>query len=257
MEKELLRYERLFGLIGYPLSHSFSKRYFSEKFEKEAICGCYYELFPLESIDQFPGLVQAYPNLRGLNVTIPYKQAVLPYLDYLDAGARAVGAVNTIRLREGRLEGFNTDVTGFERSLREWLAALGRAPRGALVLGTGGAARAVVYVLARMEIGYRLVSRRPAAGQLGYRQLDAAVLDRYPLLINTTPLGMAPRTDTRPELPYDQLGPEQLLYDLVYNPQKTLFLAAGESRGCATINGLKMLHLQAEAAWDIWNLSQP
>ena len=253
--EQLAAADHLFGLIGYPLSHSFSKKYFAEKFSREGREGCYYELFPLPAIGELPELLRAFPNLRGLNVTIPYKQAVIPYLDRLDPDARAVGAVNTIRIREGRCEGFNTDVIGFEQSLRGWLAGLGRQPERALVLGTGGAAQAVRYVLGRMSIEARLVSRRPGPSRRTYGEIDEAVLARHLLIINTTPLGMAPQTDQKPDLPYGQLTPAHLLYDLVYNPEKTLFLDAGSRQGAATKNGLEMLHLQAEAAWAVWNRS--
>lgn len=243
----------LYGLIGYPLEHSFSKRYFTEKFAREGIAGHAYELFPIPDIEDLPALLKAHPRLRGLNVTIPYKEAVLPFLDELDDGARAVGAVNTIRIREGRLKGFNTDVYGFEWSLRRFLEAAGAPALRALVLGTGGASKAVRFVLDRLSIPYLVVSRRKERADLDYADLDEQVMAAHRLLVNTTPLGMAPHPDTRPDLPYESLQEKHLLYDLVYNPEKTLFLAAGEKRGAATKNGLEMLFLQAERAWDLWN----
>ncbi len=245
--------ERIFGLIGYPVSHSFSKRYFTEKFAREGLSDCRYELFPLPSIAAFPELIAGTPSLRGLNVTLPHKETVIPHLDRLDPAAAAVGAVNTIRISPAGCEGFNTDVIGFERSLLRWLDENRARPSAALVLGTGGAAKAVGYVLQKLGVAYRLVSRKPGPDRLTYDQVDSAVLAEHHLIVNTTPLGMAPQTGARPDLPYEQLSPEHLLYDLVYNPEKTLFLSEGEKRKSRTINGLEMLHLQAEAAWKIWN----
>ena len=245
---------QLYGLIGYPLSHSFSKRYFTEKFRREGIAGHQYELFPMEHAGALPGLVARYPNLRGLNVTIPHKQKVMAYLDAIDEEARRVGAVNTIRIAEGRLTGYNTDVYGFERSLLEFLAAAGHTADGlkALVLGTGGASKAVVFVLEKLGIGFALVSRQQGDGILSYGDLDAGVMASHRLLINTTPLGMWPNEDSLPGIPYEYLGPEHLLYDLVYNPERTAFMARGISRGALACNGLAMLQLQAEKAWEIW-----
>lgn len=246
---------RLFGLIGYPLSHSFSKRYFTEKFEREGLPGCRYELFPLPDVDQLPSLLIEQPHLCGLNVTIPYKERVIPYLDELDPGAAAVGAVNTIRIKDGHLKGYNTDVHGFEQSLRVFLGNAERSTGGlrALILGTGGAAKAVAYVLQRLNIDFRLASRRPAGAQLGYDELNETSIQEYRLIINTTPLGMAPHTEQMPALPYTALTPRHLLYDLVYNPAETAFLKAGKKQGASTTNGLEMLYLQAEKAWEHWN----
>lgn len=254
MSQPLQHYKRLFGLIGYPLSHSFSKRYFTEKFAKAGITDAHYELFPLQSVEELPGLLEAYPNIVGLNVTIPYKQAVLPYLDSLDESAAAVGAVNTIRRSSSGLIGYNTDVVGFEADLLSFLQKAGAEPDGlqALVLGTGGAAKAVAYVLGKLGIGYTYVSRSAEAGQLAYEALSADVLRRCRLIINTTPLGMAPETERSPNLPYEALMSEHLLYDLVYNPAQTQFMQRGQAQGASTANGLGMLHGQAEKAWEIW-----
>ncbi|WP_282779014.1 shikimate dehydrogenase family protein [Phaeodactylibacter xiamenensis] len=252
--KPLNEYERLFGLIGYPLSHSFSKQYFSEKFAKADITDACYELFPIRKIEALPELLQEHPNLVGLNVTIPYKQAVLPYLDKLSEGAAAVGAVNTIRRSGDQLEGFNTDVVGFETSLCSWLEAT----RGswsnlrALVLGTGGAAKAVAFVLGRLEIPFKMVSRTPGNHRLSYEQVTPEMIAAHELLINTTPLGMSPHTAGKPELPYHALGSSHYLYDLVYNPASTAFMELGLKQGAKAMNGLQMLHGQAEAAWAIW-----
>lgn len=245
--------ERLFGLIGYPLSHSFSKRYFTEKFEREGISGCRYELFPLERIEDLPALLEQYPTLCGLNVTIPYKQAVLPYLHRLDAGAQAIGAVNTIRIADGVLTGYNTDAYGFMESLQHFLQQSDKQAPGALVLGTGGAAKAVVWALQQLGIPYLSVSRRIEPCCILYENIDKEHFKTHPMLINTTPLGMSPHTGTCPPLPYDLLDQQNILYDLVYNPEQTLFLQKGKQAGCRTTNGLEMLYLQAEKAWSVWN----
>ncbi|MCB9291975.1 MAG: shikimate dehydrogenase [Lewinellaceae bacterium] len=247
-------FSNLYGLIGYPLSHSFSRRYFNEKFRQEKMSDHHYELFPLEDIGELPALLAAHSNLKGLNVTIPYKQQVMAYLDELSEGAAAVGAVNTIKIRQGKLTGYNTDVYGFEQSLRQFLEESNAvAGLQALVLGTGGAAKAVVYVLARMGIPYRMVSRREAPGQLTYPELNETLIQDYRLIVNTTPLGMSPKVETCPDIPFQHLGPKHLLFDLVYNPEETAFMARGKQRGATARNGLQMLHLQAEKAWEIWN----
>jgi shikimate dehydrogenase len=247
--------EHLFGLIGYPLSHSFSKKYFSDKFTSQGIKGHHYELFPLEDISQLPDLISRYPNLRGLNVTIPYKQAVMDYLDTLDTSAAEIGAVNTIKIEEGRLKGYNTDVYGFELSLLQLIHTAGAetGSLSALILGTGGAAKAVAYVLTKLGIEYMKVSRRPSEGQLSYQQLNQPLMEKYRLVINTTPLGMSPKESSLPDIPYAFVNSQHLFYDLVYNPDKTAFMKKGASRGASVKNGLEMLHLQAEKAWEIWN----
>jgi shikimate dehydrogenase len=246
--------EKLFGLIGHPLSHSFSKQYFTEKFAREQIADCRYELFPLATIDQLPGLLAQYPNLKGLNVTIPYKQQVLPFLSDIDPAARAIGAVNVLKvLPGGKLKGFNTDYLGFKTSLEKLLAEKQATSVSALVLGTGGASLAVVKALEALGIPSRKVSRNPAdAETLAYTDIDAALLHAYRLLINTTPLGMSPDVESFPPLPYQSLGPGHILYDLVYNPQETAFMRKGQEQGATVKNGLEMLYEQAEAAWAIW-----
>ncbi len=244
-----------FGLLGYPLSHSFSKGYFTEKFRKEGI-DAVYDNFALPSITELPELIAYSPFLTGINVTIPYKQAVIPYLDALDPVAEAVGAVNVIRILrspELRLIGYNSDVIGFRESIRPLITALGEASPKALVLGTGGASKAILYALKQLDIESVLVSRKPAIGQLTYEDLTAAHYNYFHIIINTTPLGMYPKIDTCPPLDYSQLGPSHLLFDAVYNPEKTLFLQKGEKQGSKIKNGLEMLHLQAEAAWNIWS----
>lgn len=246
---------RQYGLIGKRLGHSFSQRYFEEKFATLGRFDCRYNLYELPSLDGFREFVDAVPDLMGLNVTIPYKQAVMPLLDELDPEAEAVGAVNTVRVwREDgnlRLAGYNTDVEGFRRSL-----AGHPLPRRALVLGTGGAAAAVTYVLRQWGVEHKMVSRNPSEGQLGYEEITPALLREWPWLINCTPVGMCPEENTCLPLPYEALSEHNFLYDLVYNPEETLFLRRGRERGALTQNGLTMLHLQADAAWEVWNLSR-
>ncbi|HRI58319.1 MAG TPA: shikimate dehydrogenase [Saprospiraceae bacterium] len=245
---------RLFGLIGYPLGHSFSQKYFSEKFAREGITDARYELFPLENIAGLPALLPQHPDLRGLNVTIPHKETVIPMLDELDETARAVGAVNCIKIEHRRLKGYNTDVIGFEQSLKtvdggRWTVD----GTQALILGTGGASKAVAYVLKKLGIPFQFVSRNPGGDkQISYETLHRLPSTVYRLIIHTTPLGMAPHTDTCPDLPFEQLTPQHLVYDLVYNPSETLLLQRAKAQGCPVKNGLEMLHLQAEAAWNIW-----
>lgn len=243
---------RKFGLIGYPLGHSFSRGYFTEKFSREGIENAVYENYPLERIEDFPTLINKQTDLVGLNVTIPYKTAVMPYLDELDDGARAIGAVNTIVVRS-ELKGYNTDVYGFSESLRPLIK--GRDGLRALVLGTGGASKAVCYALDEWDILWQYVSRTPSDECLSYRDLEADHIRENLLIINTTPLGMHPNTDAKPALPYEAVTSEHILYDLVYNPEITAFMQEGMKRGATVKNGLEMLHLQAEKAWDIWNQS--
>lgn len=242
---------RRYGLIGYPLTHSFSQKYFTEKFVKEGVPGCVYDNFPLATIDELPAVL-ADASLCGLNVTIPYKQDVLRFLDARSPVVEAIGACNCIRIENGRLQGHNTDVVGFEQSL---LPKLGSHHRRALVLGTGGAAKAVEYVLGKLGIAYRLVTRRPRAGSddLAYAQVDAAVMAEHTLVVNTTPLGMYPKVEECPALPYEAVGVRHYFFDLVYNPARTLFLRRAEEQGAVVENGHEMLLLQAEESWRIWN----
>lgn len=268
-----------YGLLGYPLSHSFSKGYFTENFRKEGI-DAVYENFALPSITDFPSLIQASPALVGLNVTIPYKQAVMAFLDALDPEAEAVGAVNVIRIErlEGQkvlLTGYNSDVIGFRESIRPLVeqlrtplseasleavdsnasleAVASNAALKALVLGAGGASKAILFTLRQLGIEPLLVSRTAAPGLLTYDELTAAHYNDFRIIVNTTPLGMYPHLDTCPPIDYSLLGTKHLLFDAVYNPEKTLFLKNGEKQGCKIKNGLEMLHLQAEASWTIWN----
>ncbi len=239
-----------YGLIGYPLSHSFSKVYFTKKFHEEGLTNCRYDLFPIASLAEWGDLLTEHPHLQGLNVTIPYKEAVIPLLDDVSETAAAIGAVNTICIVEGRLKGFNTDAFGFELSLKnEWKTPI----RGALILGTGGASKAVQYVLTKMGIPFLLVSRKVEKGDLTYADLGKKELRSFPLIVNTTPLGMHPATEEAPDIPYRYLSAENMLYDLIYNPKKTVFLKNGISRHCKVKNGMEMLYLQAERSWALWN----
>jgi shikimate dehydrogenase len=241
---------RRYGLIGYPLTHSFSQKYFTEKFEREGITDCTYSNFSLPQIGDLAGVL-ADPELRGFNITIPYKQAVLDYLHAKSDVVAAIGACNCIRIEDGVLTGYNTDVVGFELSLVRHLAPH---HSRALVLGTGGAAKAVEWVLQRLGIAYVSVTRQPRAGttDMSYEQVDAGVLAETTLIINTTPLGMHPHVEECPPLPYEVLTPRHYLFDLIYNPARTLFLRKGEALGAVVENGHEMLVLQAEESWRIW-----
>lgn len=240
-----------FGLIGKPLSHSFSQRYFTEKFQREGLADHRYDLFEIDHAEELRPLIARTPGLQGLNITIPYKQTVMPLLDAVDPLAAAVGAVNTIRIgADGRLTGHNTDVEGFRATLVPLLK--GRKPR-ALVLGSGGASRAVAFVLREQGIKFRVVSRSRERGDMTYDLLEPIVVDVCTLIVNTTPLGMHPSVEELPPLPYEAIGPRHVLIDLVYNPARTAFLREGAQRGATTANGLAMLHAQAEASWRIWN----
>lgn len=246
-----------YGLIGRALSHSFSKEHFTEKFRREGLADCRYDLFELPVIGDLSGLLADTPDLRGFNVTIPYKESVIPYLSGLDPLAAAVGAVNTVAIRDGKLTGHNTDVHGFRSLVAPALAGLQEPgsdirPR-ALVLGSGGASRAVAYVLREAGIRFRVVSRDRARGELTWDMVDRTVISVCRLIINTTPLGMFPDVESAPSLPYEALTPKHVLIDLVYNPERTRFLKHGEEMGARTIGGLGMLREQAEAAWGIWN----
>jgi shikimate dehydrogenase len=244
---------RLFGLIGYPLGHSFSVPFFTEKFGVEQI-DAEYRNYPLEDIAAFEDLVIGEPALVGLNVTVPHKQKIIPYLDALNPTARSIGAVNTIFFcRKGdklSLLGYNTDAPGFERSLKEHLQPH---HMQALVLGTGGSSKAVEFVLQKLEIDYRMVSRSRGEGILAYDQLDQSIVESHTLIINTTPLGMFPNVDICPDIPYEAITSRHLLFDLVYNPELTHFLSLGKEHGAEILNGADMLIYQAEASWEIWN----
>jgi shikimate dehydrogenase len=246
---------RCFGLIGFPLSHSFSKKYFTEKFEREGIPDCRYESYPLENIGLLMPLIANNTDLLGLNVTIPYKENVMSLLDEIDAEAAKIAAVNTIRISRhiGKiwLKGFNTDVFGFRESISPFIPA--RAYKTAFILGTGGSSKAVAYVLNNMGMDVKFVSRNPKhEDHVSYGDLPK-LISPPSVIVNASPAGMFPRTDNCPDIPYELLTPNHILFDLVYNPPETLFLLKGKARGATIINGLQMLHLQAERSWEIWN----
>ena len=241
---------RAFGLIGYPLGHSFSKKYFADKFAREGITGNVYELYPLEQIGQVEELLVSNPNLAGLNVTIPYKEQVIAYLDSMSPVVEEIGACNCIHIQDGRLMGHNTDVIGFSRS---FLPKLKPHHKKALILGTGGSSKAVAYTLKELNIPFLQVSRNPSEGMIGYEEIDQSMLEDHTLLINTTPVGMYPDIEKAPAIPYQFIGADHYLFDLVYNPERTRFLQEGALRGARVENGSDMLVIQAEASWEIWN----
>jgi shikimate dehydrogenase len=245
---------RKFGLIGYPLSHSFSKKFFTQKFDAEGIEDCEYELYPIETIDLLTELLIDNPELEGLNVTIPYKLDVLPFLAEIDEAARVIGAVNCVSItgrgKLARLKGFNTDAYGFEESLKPMLES---GHDQALVLGNGGAAKAVKYVLDKLSIPYIIVTRNASDGSILYQDITEQLLLEHTIIINTTPLGMSPNVVSSPDIPYQYLTADHLVYDLVYNPEETAFLNKAKVQGAKIKNGLEMLYLQAERSWYLWN----
>jgi shikimate dehydrogenase len=243
--------KKLYGLIGYPLGHSFSKQYFTEKFLKEGLSDCQYELFPLQDIAEIAGLLAANPHLVGLNVTIPYKEKVLPYTQVQSEVVQQIGAANTLHIHNGIITAHNTDVIGFEQS---FAPALQPHHTQALVLGTGGASRAAQYVLQQRNIPYALVSRNAMPGAITYRDIDAAVMATHTIIINCTPAGMQPYEATFPDIPYQYLTPQHYLFDMVYKPATTVFMQRGMQQGATVKNGFDMLLIQAEASWNIWNL---
>lgn len=244
---------RIFGLIGYPLAHSFSKKYFTDQFEREQRTDCSYGLFPLENIAEISSLLNE-TALEGLNVTIPHKVGVLPYLNELDDAAEKIGAVNCISIKRKEngiwLKGYNTDAYGFEESLKPLLKPY---HTKALILGDGGAARAVKYVLGKLQIPYFSVVRTAADQAILYTDLTEELIQSHKLIINTTPLGTFPKVDGLPDIPYQFITEEHLAYDLVYNPEETQFLQRAKAQGAVIKNGLEMLYLQADRSWHIWN----
>jgi shikimate dehydrogenase len=254
--------QKQYGLIGYPLGHSFSKKYFTEKFAKEQITNCVYEAFPIDNIALLPALIREHPTLKGLNVTIPYKQSVMDYLDELDATAKGIGAVNCIKIIDDttnttkiptkKLIGYNTDAFGFRQSIKPFLESQ---HEKALILGTGGASKAVEYVLKEIGVECFFVSRTKQEGvsnSLSYAEVNAGVMNAFKLIVNCSPVGTFPNIDDAPAIPYEYITKEHLLYDLVYNPSQTAFMQKGKQHGATTVNGLSMLQQQAEEAWRIW-----
>lgn len=246
---------RIFGLTGYPLSHSFSPSWFKEMFEREGIEDAVYRTFPLKDAAELPALLEKQRGICGLNVTIPHKEAVMPLLTELDAEAKAIGSVNTIVVQRTSeaitTKGYNTDAPGFRDALRPFLKGW---HHKALILGTGGSSKAVDYVLRNIGLETLFVSRNPTGpNQVSYDALNAEAMAQFKLIVNTTPLGMSPNVNVLPDIPYPHVGPEHLLFDLIYNPEETEFLRRGRAHGAATCNGLRMLQLQAAASWKIWN----
>ena len=242
-----------YGLIGYPLVHSFSKGYFNEKFQNEGIDAEYVN-FEIPSIENLMEVVDANPELKGLNVTIPYKEKVISYLDAISPEARAIGAVNVIRVThkgdDVELKGFNSDVIGFTQSIEPLLE---KCHKKALILGTGGASKAINYGLKSLGLETMFVSRREVEGTIQYEKLTPEIIKEYNVIVNCTPCGMYPHTDECPNLPYEAMDSHTLLYDLIYNPDETLFLKKGKTQGAIVKNGLEMLLLQAFVSWTCWN----
>lgn len=246
--------EKIFGLIGSTVSHSFSKAYFDEKFFRDGLRDHHYELFPLGSINELTDLIEKNKGLCGLNVTLPYKEKVIALLNEIDAAAKEIGAVNVIKIQDGKLKGYNTDAAAFYETLERWL------PKDttfkALVLGSGGSSKAVRQALKKLSIEHQIVSREAGKGQLTYEALNAdnkKILGECNLVINTTPLGMHPNTETMAPISMENIGKQHFVYDLIYNPARTVFLQKAEMHGATIKNGLEMLHVQAEKSWEIWN----
>jgi shikimate dehydrogenase len=249
---------KYYGLIGFPLSHSFSEKYFAEKFEREGIADCVYSNFPIEHIGLLPRLIAENENLYGLNITIPYKEQVIPFLDSIDDEIADLRAVNTIKIyrKSGatRLKGFNTDVYGFSASLKP---VLKEHYRNALILGSGGASKAAAHVLSDLGFTITCVSRTPKSqNQISYKQLTPQIISISKVIVNASPVGMYPNINSCPDIPYEYLTNDHVLFDLIYNPAETKFLSMGKRMGATIINGLNMLHFQAEKAWKIWNTEQ-
>lgn len=245
------KHRRRFGLVGRNISYSFSKGYFTEKFKKLGLSDHTYENFDLAEISQFKNVISQ-PEIKGLNVTIPYKQEIIPFLDDLDVNAKTIGAVNTIKFTKKGLKGYNTDAHGFKKSLQPLLLPH---HKKALILGTGGASKAIVFVLQQLGMEYQYVSRNPKKNQLGYTELVKSHFEAFQLIINCSPVGTYPEVEEKPQIPYDHLTESHLLFDLIYNPLETAFLKEGRKRGTITQNGLPMLEFQAEKAWEIWNFN--
>ncbi len=245
--------EKRFGLIGAAVSHSFSKAYFDEKFFQEGLRDYHYDLYPLPDVDALPGLLKEVPGLAGLNVTIPYKELVKKYLSEIDPAAEAIGAVNVIKIKGSSLIGYNTDSDAFLETIQKWFPN----PAGsmALILGTGGSAKAVQVALQKTNVPYKRASREKGKADFTYADLGkkSKVFADFNLIINTTPLGMSPDTNAFPPIGYEMLGAKHFVYDLIYNPARTLFLQKAETHGCTVKNGLEMLYVQAEKSWKIWN----
>jgi len=244
---------RIFGLIGFPLSHSFSKRYFTQKFIDEKISDTEYQNFEIENASSILEVLASNKNLKGFNVTIPHKQAIIPLLDDVNEFAKRIGAVNVVKvLPDGKLVGYNSDYFGFLNSLKSFVGEPLKGKK-ALILGTGGASKAVKVAFENEGVSFQYVSRNRGEQILAYSDLTPELIQSVDIIVNSSPLGMSPNVDSCPDIPYDALSGKHFLYDLVYNPEVTLFMKKGAEKGAKTINGLKMLELQAEKAWEIWN----
>jgi shikimate dehydrogenase len=241
---------RTYGLIGYPLTHSFSQQYFTQKFIELGINDAEYFTFSIPSINNLNEIIATHPHLSGFNITIPYKKKVIPFLHDIDETVKQLGACNCVNIKEGKLKGYNTDVFGFEHSLKPFLKDH---HQKALILGTGGAAAAVGYVLQKLSIDFKFVSRHSTAFNLTYAQLNKQIIQEHNLIINTSPVGQYPNIHDAPDLPYEHIGSQHHLFDLIYNPSETAFLQKGKAMGATIQNGYEMLVLQAEASWKIWN----
>ncbi|MBQ4915752.1 shikimate dehydrogenase [Maribacter sp. MMG018] len=239
-----------FGLVGKNISYSFSRGYFAKKFEDLGLDDYSYVNFDLENISELNDLIAQTENLKGLNVTIPYKEEIIPFLENLDDAAAEIGAVNTVKFNKGFMTGYNTDAYGFQRSLEPYLKAH---HKKALILGTGGASKAIAYVLKNLGISFKFVSRSKREDGYTYPELTKDIIEDRLLIINCTPLGTYPDVNNKPNIPYDHINKKHLLFDLIYNPETSAFLQNGQARGATILNGLKMLEFQAEKAWEIWN----
>jgi|688.fasta_scaffold12895_5 shikimate dehydrogenase len=245
--------EKKFGLIGSTVSHSFSKSYFDEKFFREGLRDYHYDLYPLQTVEELKKLLNENPELCGLNVTVPYKEKVMKFLSDIDNDAKKIGAVNVIKIQNGKLVGYNTDSDAFYETLEKWFPKIENAK--ALVLGSGGSSKAVRQALRKLSIPFQIVSREKTSGDLTYQELEqnGSLLTATPLIINTTPLGMSPDANAFPPINFELINSTHYVYDLIYNPARTVFLQKAEMRGANIKNGLEMLHIQAEKAWAIWN----
>lgn len=240
-----------YGLLGRDISYSFSEGYFTNKFKELGITDCKYSTFDLSDISKLKDLLASKPNLKGFNITIPYKEDVLDFLDEIDESANSIKAVNTVKIEGDKLIGFNTDTFGFRTSIKPFFEPQ---HRKALILGTGGAAKAIAFVLEQLGVDYFYVSRNPKTEkEVSYSDLTIEAITNFPFIINCSPVGTFPNVDVCPDIPYEGITPSHLLYDLVYNPEESLFLRNGKERGATIVNGLSMLHHQAEESWRIWN----
>ncbi|MDO9262236.1 MAG: shikimate dehydrogenase [Flavobacteriaceae bacterium] len=252
MEKKYAQrnYPHSFGLIGKNIHYSFSKQYFTEKFHQLNLSNHEFHHFDIDNLDKLPEILKKYPQLKGLSVTIPYKEQIIPFLDDISSDVKAIGAVNCIKIQHQKLIGYNTDIFGFEKSFKTLLQPF---HQKALILGTGGASKAVKFVLKKLNIPFISVARNPKKeDEITYQSLTHQLIDEYQIIINCTPVGTFPSVNDFPPIPYESLTTHHFLFDLIYNPSETVFLKKGKEKGALIKNGLEMLELQAEKAWEIW-----